>query len=71
MRGLIGIGATIAALMHQSTLYPPIFMTPDRNGPAPKSNRIKTGAPYPHSSARQRARYARQIAAGQIKLERV
>jgi hypothetical protein len=26
-----------------------------------------TGKTYPHSSTRQRARYARQIAAGQIK----
>ncbi len=27
---------------------------------------IHSQAPYPHSSARQRARYARQVAAGQI-----
>lgn len=27
----------------------------------------KTGVTYPHSSTRQRARYARQIAAGQIR----
>lgn len=31
------------------------------------AKRRKTGALYPHSSTRQRARYARQIAAGQIK----
>ena len=31
--------------------------------------RYRTGVTYPHSSERQRARYARQIAAGQIKLE--
>jgi hypothetical protein len=30
------------------------------------SKRRITGKQYPHSSARQRARYARQIAAGQI-----
>lgn len=31
------------------------------------SRQYKTGVHYPHSSARQRARYARQIAAGQIR----
>lgn len=30
------------------------------------SRTYRTGKKYPHSSARQRARYARQIAAGQI-----
>jgi hypothetical protein len=29
----------------------------------------KTGKRYPHSSARQQARYARQIAAGQLKMD--
>lgn len=32
-----------------------------------KPKRRRTGVTYPHSSTRQRARYARQIAAGQIK----
>ena len=31
-----------------------------------RPKRRKTGKTYPHSSTRQRARYARQIAAGQI-----
>jgi hypothetical protein len=31
-----------------------------------RPKRRKTGRTYPHSSDRQRARYARQIAAGQI-----
>lgn len=31
-----------------------------------RPKRRKTGETYPHSSDRQRARYARQIAAGQI-----
>lgn len=31
-----------------------------------KPKRRRTGKAYPHSSTRQRARYARQIAAGQI-----
>jgi hypothetical protein len=29
----------------------------------------RTGNTYPHSSARQRARYARQIAAGQMNIQ--
>lgn len=32
--------------------------------------RVRTGWKYPHSSARQQARYARQIAAGQLKFTR-
>ena len=32
-----------------------------------RNGRNKTGKTYPHSSDRQQARYARQIAAGQIK----
>lgn len=38
-----------------------------QTGPGKKTHRIRTGKTYPHSSKRQRARYARQIAAGQIK----
>lgn len=33
-----------------------------------RPKRRKTGATYPHSSKRQRARYARQIAAGQLSM---
>lgn len=32
---------------------------------------LTTGKTYPHSSTRQRARYARQIAAGQLRIETV
>lgn len=32
-----------------------------------QSKRRRTGVKYPHSSTRQHARYARQVAAGQIK----
>lgn len=39
----------------------------DRVGP----KRVRTGRAYPHSSTRQRARYARQIAAGQLNIARV
>jgi hypothetical protein len=45
------------------------FLTPTRRyGPGRKANVIKTGKVYPHSSTRQRAHYARQIAAGQLKM---
>ncbi len=40
-----------------------------RGGKPPFSYR--TGKTYPHSSERQRARYARQIAAGQLNIERL
>lgn len=33
----------------------------------PSKKLRKPGKTYPHSSARQRARYARQLAAGQLK----
>jgi hypothetical protein len=33
------------------------------------SFRLRSGRTYPHSSTRQRARYARQIAAGQLRME--
>lgn len=51
----------------------PVF-TIEAETPAPKrrSNKPKRSKPgrfsYPHSSARQRARYARQIAAGQLRM---
>lgn len=32
-----------------------------------RNGRNKTGLTYPHSSTRQQARYARQLAAGQLK----
>jgi hypothetical protein len=46
--------------------YPSISVVPTNTGGA-SSKRIRTGKTYPHSSERQRARYARQIAAGQIR----
>lgn len=36
-----------------------------------RSFRMRTGKRHPHSSTRQRARYARQIAAGQLCMEGV
>lgn len=37
----------------------------------PAWHRSARGARYPHSSARQQARYRRQIAAGQLRMEGV
>lgn len=36
-----------------------------------RAPRIRTGKTYPHSSGRQRARYARQLAAGRLAIVRV
>lgn len=44
----------------------PTFLNMDDNY-RPTWSRRSTGRRYPHSSTRQRARYARQIAAGQIR----
>jgi thioredoxin reductase len=38
----------------------------ERKRPEPAQPVLKSGGKYPHSSARQQARYARQLAAGQI-----
>ncbi|MDK4730523.1 hypothetical protein [Rhizobium phaseoli] len=62
------ITAALAGLLALSPLSN--FMMPHsdyRNRGSGK--RRKTGRLYPHSSTRQRARYARQIAAGQLNME--
>lgn len=62
--------AIMAALLASAPIAN--FMMPHRdyrNRGAAK--RRKTGWYYPHSSTRQRARYARQIAAGQLRMEGV
>ncbi len=80
MRSSAFLGAAIAALgigSIASTAIMPAGISDDlrliktrqprsRGGKPPF--RYRTGSTYPHSSERQRARYARQIAAGQIKL---
>jgi hypothetical protein len=56
-----------AALALADFKLPPMIILPE---PAPKGKaplKIMTGRYYPHSSKRQRDRYARQLAAGQIK----
>lgn len=51
--------------------FPGVSLTsmdvPHQTGPGRKTHRIRTGRTYPHSSARQRARYKRQIESGMIK----
>ena len=41
--------------------------TREKRSPYRTPHEFKTGKDYPHSSTRQRARYARQVAAGQLK----
>lgn len=55
---LAGVAANDAALFQHITPMSPDFKRPKRR---------RTGKQYQHSSARQQARYARQLAAGQIK----
>ncbi len=60
--------AILAALLASAPISN--FMMPPsayRNRGA--SKRRKTGTRYPHSNTSQRARYARQIAAGQLNME--
>jgi len=53
-----------AAMMEE---LPPVISLPEPPRRGRRAVKIRTGKTYPHSSTRQRARYARQIAAGQIK----
>ena len=55
---------SMAALMAMNAMA---FINPVRMLDTNRPKRRKTGHTYPHSSDRQRARYARQIAAGQIR----
>lgn len=59
------IPAALAALMRAD--MPFIKVLPEFQWRPVKATRITTGRRYPHSSKRQRSRYARQLAAGQIK----
>lgn len=61
MRSILGMGL-LAGLS-----LPPMILLPDPPRRGKRTYRITTGKTYPHSSSRQRARYARQVAAGQIK----
>lgn len=73
MRVLSSFFRAAAAMTAVAIAVPPqAFMMPhaaDRHhGAPPKHLRNRPGAAYPHSSTRQRARYARQIAAGQLRM---
>lgn len=69
--GFFGLGSVIA-----TTLAAQLFAASALRGGfdpvharrAGKGSRHKTGYRYPHSSTRQQARYARQIAAGQLSM---
>lgn len=70
--GLSVISGIIAASLGGAfgPAVPSIFVNNDdryRDVPQTGKKIRKTGELYPHSSTRQRARYARQIAAGQIR----
>ena len=68
MRSQNFMSTIMAALLASAPIHN--FMMPhhaQRNRGAAK--RRKSGWFYPHSSDRQRARYARQIAAGQLNME--
>lgn len=64
--GIYGIGAAIAANL-MSDLKALDIVRFSEPADFAKPRRRKTGKTYPHSSTRQRARYARQTDAGQIK----
>lgn len=55
---------SLAALMALNAMA---YINPVQTIDTSRPKTRKTGVTYPHSSKRQRARYARQIAAGQIR----
>lgn len=69
MRSIYGFAAA-ALMMGSGSLaaspMPDIKILPTAQPFTKGTKRMKTGKTYPHSSKRQCARYARQIAAGQI-----
>lgn len=66
MRHIYGYSAALMAMAAaQLDALRLISFAPTADFSAPK--RRRTGKNYPHSSTRQQARYARQLAAGQIK----
>lgn len=78
MRLIKGFSAAFALAMASAAVVIPgignltNFIMPNRDYRLRgRSKRIRMGKAYPHSSTRQRARYARQIAAGQLQMEGV
>ena len=74
MRGIVGSFMHVAALASSLAVVSSAAIAPGQEPaprPRPKGRRRRPPAPrphllHPHSSTRQRARYARQIAAGQL-----
>lgn len=67
-------GVLIANMLRSLRASPLVFLS-SRHGLSGRNRAAKRsplpGYVYPHSSDRQRARYARQIAAGQLRLDGV
>jgi hypothetical protein len=72
LRSIVGAMAALFGFSSASMEMRDIFrpeITPMRLGASGKKpKRRKSGEKYPHSSTRQRARYARQLAAGQLSM---
>lgn len=67
MRAIYGFGSLMAqALMDAATINALEAIRLTEVADFSRQKRRRTGKEYPHSSARQSARYARQLAAGQI-----
>lgn len=70
MRPTLGFSsAVLAAILAMTGTGPTDLRLPiARNAPRKPVKRRRTGKIYPHSSRRQQARYARQIARGQLSM---
>jgi hypothetical protein len=68
MRRIMFAGSMIASLITVAIQQAEIMRMFRHSEPldTKRPKRRRTGKTYPHSSARQEARYARQLAAGQI-----
>lgn len=64
-------GLYSAASVNPFAGLPLMMAAPSAPHPGKGAKRRRTGRRYPHSSARQQARYARQIAAGQLSMKGV
>lgn len=70
LASLAGIGLAGAASMGFAPLPATAFESRGkRGGSGLKPVSVKKGRAYPFSSSRQHARYARQLAAGQLQME--
>lgn len=76
MSAMIGglIAAMSGSMAFSGVPIPALQLIPETKPRASRGKpprRVRTGRKYPHSSSRQQARYARQLAAGQLKIKRV